>query len=73
MGFEADKDPLEDKDEAWVQRTRFKSTPDFVSMMDGYIRQLPELILSRPATALALFMWTGNGCGPGSLPTANTR
>lgn len=44
VGFEADKDPLEDKDEAWVQRTRFKSTPDFVSMMDGYIRQLPELI-----------------------------
>lgn len=26
VGFEADKDPLEDKDEAWVQRTRFKST-----------------------------------------------
>lgn len=44
IGFETDKDPLEIKDEAWIQRARYKSTREFVSRMDEYIRQLPESI-----------------------------
>ena len=32
------------QDEAWSERERFKSTLDFVSLMDQYIEQLPEFI-----------------------------
>ena len=46
--FEPDKDPLERQDEAWAQRVQFKSTMEFVSMMDRYIEQLPDLIF-KPA------------------------
>ena len=46
--FEPDKDPLEWQDEAWAQRVQFKSTMAFVSMMDRYIEQLPDLIF-KPA------------------------
>lgn len=46
IDFEPDKDPLETQDENWVKRVRFKSTLEFVSLMDEYIRQLPELIFA---------------------------
>lgn len=44
IGFEPDRDPFETQDEAWSKRVRFKSTLDFVSLMDQYIEQLPEFI-----------------------------
>ena len=43
-GFEPDRDPFETQDETWSERVRFKSTLDFVSLMDQYIEQLPEFI-----------------------------
>ena len=44
IGFEPDRDPIETQDETWSERVRFKSTLDFVSLMDQYIEQLPEFI-----------------------------
>uniref|UniRef100_UPI003A91E2FD HelD family protein n=1 Tax=Enterocloster clostridioformis TaxID=1531 RepID=UPI003A91E2FD len=44
IGFEPDRDPFETQDEIWSERVRFKSTLDFVSLMDQYIEQLPEFI-----------------------------
>ena len=44
IGFEPDRDPFETQDETWSERVRFKSTLDFVSLMDQYIEQLPEFI-----------------------------
>ncbi len=46
--FEADKDPLESHDAAWQERVRFKSTLDFVEMLDEFIRQIPDTIF-KPA------------------------
>lgn len=46
VGFEADKDPLETPDEEWRQRARFRSTMEFVSLMDGYIKRMPDDIFS---------------------------
>lgn len=42
--FESDKDPLEDQDQKWVERVRFKSTLEFVGLMDKYIANLPDRI-----------------------------
>ncbi|MFR6332558.1 MAG: hypothetical protein ACLUOI_29740 [Eisenbergiella sp.] len=58
--FEPDKDPLERQDEAWAQRVQFKSTMEFVSMMDRYIEQLPDLIF-KPATFSAALPLKENG------------
>ena len=44
IGFEPDRDPFEIQDRAWGERVRFKSTLDFVYMMDQYIEQMPEFI-----------------------------
>ena len=44
IGFEPDRDPFEMQDRAWGERVRFKSTLDFVYMMDQYIEQMPEFI-----------------------------
>ena len=44
IGFEPDRDPFEMQDRAWEERVRFKSTLDFVYMMDQYIEQMPEFI-----------------------------
>lgn len=44
IGFEPDRDPFETQDETWSERVRFKSTLDFVSLMDQYVEQLPEFI-----------------------------
>ena len=44
IGFEPDRDPFETQDETWSERVRFKSTLDFVSLMDQYIEQLPGFI-----------------------------
>lgn len=44
IGFEPDQDPLESKDESWNRRVRFKSTLEFVRLMDKYIGQMHDLI-----------------------------
>ncbi len=44
IGFVPAGDPLEDHDEAWVRRVRFKSTLEFVKRMDRYIEELPGRI-----------------------------
>lgn len=42
--FELDKDPLESYDKKWIERVRFKSTLEFVTLMNEYIKQLPDRI-----------------------------
>lgn len=44
ISFQSPRDSLEDQDEAWMKRARFKSTLAFVSVMDQYISSLPERI-----------------------------
>ena len=44
IGFEKEHDPLEAREEAWIRRVRYKSSMKFVSEMDEYIRQLPDLL-----------------------------
>ncbi len=42
IDFEADKNPLETTDKAWLERTKFKSSLEFVTLMDEYIARVPE-------------------------------
>ncbi|MGE5396421.1 MAG: HelD family protein [Chitinophagales bacterium] len=42
--FEPDKDPLETDDPKWAERVRFKSTLEFISLMDEYLARMPEII-----------------------------
>lgn len=44
INFEYDRDPLETKNPLWAERVRFKSTLDFVKLMDVYIEQMPDQI-----------------------------
>ncbi|MCC0627475.1 MULTISPECIES: 3'-5' exonuclease [unclassified Clostridioides] len=44
INFESDRDPLEMNDAKWAERVRFKSTLDFVKLMDSYIKQMPNKI-----------------------------
>jgi len=44
IDFETNKDPLEANDNAWIERVRFKSTLDFVKMMDDFIARMSEVI-----------------------------
>lgn len=44
IAFEPDRDPLETCNEAWSQRTVFKSTLAFVRLLDTYIEGLPERV-----------------------------
>ncbi len=42
--FESDHDPLETEDPQWGERVRFKSTLDFIKLMDDYLALIPETI-----------------------------
>ncbi|KPI57099.1 helicase [Clostridioides difficile] len=44
INFESEKDPLEINDAKWAERVRFKSTLDFVKLIDDYIKQMPNKI-----------------------------
>lgn len=44
ISFEADKDPLEADDSKWAERTRFKSTLNFLDLLDRYIKQMTEWV-----------------------------
>ena len=43
VDFVGDRDPLETSDPAWEERVRFKSTVEFVRLMDDFIARLPKL------------------------------
>lgn len=44
INFEPDKDPLETNDEKWAERVRFKSSLEFLNLMDDYLKQMPSMI-----------------------------
>ena len=44
VDFESEKDPLELSDASYIQRVRFKSSLDFVRLMDNYIEEMPHQI-----------------------------
>ncbi len=44
--FERDKDPFEASDPKWTERVRFKSTLDFVKLMDEYLSRMPEAVFN---------------------------
>ena len=44
IDFEADKDSLETNDTAWIERVRFKSTLDFVRLMDEFLTRISDII-----------------------------
>ncbi|KPI54686.1 ATP-binding domain-containing protein [Clostridioides difficile] len=44
INFESERNPLETNDAKWSERVRFKSTLDFVKLMDSYIKQMPNKI-----------------------------
>lgn len=46
INFESEKDPLEINDAKWAERVRFKSTLDFVKLIDDYIKQMPNKIFT---------------------------
>lgn len=44
--FERDKDPFEANDLKWTERVRFKSTLDFLKLMDEYLSRMPEAVFN---------------------------
>lgn len=44
IDFVPDRNAVEETDEAWAERVRFKSTLEFVNLMDAYISKLPDSI-----------------------------
>ncbi len=60
IAFEPDKDPLETEDPAWAQRARFKSTLDFVRLLERFAAEIPALI----------FAPSDYTCGPFSVTAA---
>lgn len=44
--YEPDKDPLSTTDSGWIERSQFKSTMEFVKLMDEYISDLPERVFT---------------------------
>ncbi|MDB0439057.1 helicase [Clostridioides difficile] len=44
IDFEGEKDSLEMNDVQWDERVRFKSTLDFLKLMDKYIKQMPSVV-----------------------------
>lgn len=55
ISFEADKDPLETHDSKWAERVRFKSTLDFLDLLDRYIQQIPERVFEAQDYAFGRF------------------
>jgi DNA helicase-2/ATP-dependent DNA helicase PcrA len=53
--FEPDKDPLETDDPKWAERVRFKSTLDFIKLMDEYLARMPETIIAPSDYAFGRF------------------
>lgn len=60
IGFEPDKDPLDETDPAWIERVRFKSTFDFVKRMDKFISQLSNIVFEPADYAYGRFTAKAN-------------
>ncbi len=43
MSFIAEEDPLDARDAGRAERARFKSTPEFLALLDAFIERMPEL------------------------------
>ena len=46
IAFEPEKNPLENEDEAWKKRAKFKSNLAFVELLDQYISNISERVFS---------------------------
>ncbi|MGN0484193.1 MAG: HelD family protein, partial [Lachnospiraceae bacterium] len=46
IAFEPEKNPLENEDEAWKKRAKFKSNLAFVGLLDEYIHNISERVFS---------------------------
>ena len=46
IAFESEKNPLENEDEAWAKRAKFKSNLAFVMLLDQYIDNISERVFS---------------------------
>ena len=44
VSFEEDRDPLEVSDREWEERVRFKSTLEFVGLMDRYLKEMQQTV-----------------------------
>ena len=55
VDFESEKDPLELSDASYIQRVRFKSSLDFVRLMDNYIEEMPHQIFVPDDVSLGHF------------------
>lgn len=59
IDFESEKNPSETEDVNLEKRVRYKSTPEFVSLMDRYIAQLPDTIFVPAAYTFGRFSVSG--------------
>ena len=55
IGFEADRDPSESNDSAWMERVRFKSALSFVKQMEDFITIAPGIIFEPADYTYGLF------------------
>lgn len=55
IDFEPDTDPLQEQDEHWMERVRFKSTLKFAGLMEQYIAGMPERIFAPTDCTLGSF------------------
>ena len=46
IAFESEKNPLENEDEAWAKRAKFKSNLAFAALLDQYIHNISERVFS---------------------------
>lgn len=53
--FEPDKDLLETQDKKWQERVRFKSTLEFVRLLEDYLDSLPDRIFAPEQIAFGRF------------------
>ncbi len=60
IGFEPDKDPLETADEKWSERVRFKSSLNFVRLLEQFVTEAPSLIFDPKDYTFGRFSVTAN-------------
>ncbi len=58
IAFEAEKDPFEAGDKAWDKRVRFKSTFDFLRLLDEFLARLPDFAFEPKSYAYGRFTAT---------------
>ncbi len=55
IDFEADKDPMETEDRQWMERVRFKSTIEFLKLIDRYIQLMQNQVFEAKNYTYGLF------------------